>query len=136
MSKKQKSTLLRIIIALAVFIVLFVLEKLGVFEPLGAWAALIFAVPYIYIGYDVILRAGKNILKGDVFDENFLMMIATFGAFATGEYPEAVAVMLFYQVGEFFQSYAVNKSRASISELMDICPRICEPRYGGGCKQG
>ncbi len=122
MSKKQKSTLLRIIIALAVFIVLFVLEKLGVLEPLGAWAALIFAVPYIYIGYDVILRAGKNILKGDVFDENFLMMIATFGAFATGEYPEAVAVMLFYQVGEFFQSYAVNKSRASISELIDICP--------------
>lgn len=79
-------------------------------------------IPYLIIGYDVIGKAIKNIRNGQIFDENFLMMIATFGAFVVSEYVEAVAVMLFYQVGELFQSYAVGKSRASITALMDICP--------------
>ncbi len=83
---------------------------------------LIFLFGYLIIGGDVVLKAVKNILRGNVFDENFLMSIATVGAFIIGEYPEAVAVMLFYQVGEFFQDYAVNKSRKSIASLMDIRP--------------
>ncbi|MEE3496909.1 MAG: heavy metal translocating P-type ATPase, partial [Butyrivibrio sp.] len=85
---------------------------------------LIFLVPYVMIGYDVIKKAAVNISHGQVFDENFLMMIATFGAFGIGEYPEAVAVMLFYQIGELFQSYAVGKSRQSITEMMSIAPEI------------
>lgn len=88
----------------------------GIIEPIA------FAVPYLIIGYDILKKAIVNIFHGQVFDENFLMTVATIGAFATGEYDEASAVMLFYQVGELFQSYAVNKSRKSISELMDIRP--------------
>lgn len=86
------------------------------------WSLLLFLIAYLVIGGDVLLRAVKNILRGQVFDENFLMAIATVGAFAIGEYPEGVAVMLFYQVGELFQSYAVGRSRRSITELMDIRP--------------
>lgn len=85
---------------------------------------MMFMVPYLVSGYDVVWGAFKNIIKGQVFDENFLMSIATIGAFFVGDYPEAVAVMLFYQVGELFQSYAVNRSRRSISELMDIRPDV------------
>ena len=77
---------------------------------------------YLIIGYDVIFNAVRNISSGQIFDENFLMLIATIGAFGIKEYPEAVAVMLFYQIGETFQIYAVNKSRRSIAELMDIRP--------------
>ena len=80
----------------------------------------LFIISYIIVGGDVVKRAVKNIFKGQVFDENFLMSIATIGAFFIGEYPEDVAVMLFYQVGELFQSYAVGKSRKSIASLMDI----------------
>lgn len=83
---------------------------------------LIFIISYIIVGFEIVVKAIKNIFKGDVFDENFLMSIATIGAFAIGEFPEAVAVMLFYQVGELFQDYAVDKSRESISKLMDIRP--------------
>jgi Cd2+/Zn2+-exporting ATPase len=79
-----------------------------------------FITSYILVGGKVVLTAGKNILRGQVFDENFLMSIATIGAFAIGEYPEAVAVMIFYEIGEMFQDYAVGKSRKSISSLMDI----------------
>lgn len=82
----------------------------------------IFLVSYIIVGFDILKKALRNILRGKIFDENFLMSIATIGAFIIGEYPEAVAVMLFYQIGEYFQSYAVNKSRKSISNLMDIRP--------------
>lgn len=82
----------------------------------------LFIISYIIIGYDILKKAVKNIFRGKVFDENFLMAIATIGAFAIQEFPEAVAVMLFYQVGELFQSYAIDKSRKSISNLMDIRP--------------
>ena len=125
MTKKQKKMLKRIIISGILFVILFVLEKVGIFENvIFVIPAVLFLVPYLIIGYDVILRAFKNISKGHVFDENFLMMIATFAAYATGEFTEAVAVMLFYQVGELFQSYAVGKSRESISEMMSIAPEF------------
>ncbi|MBQ2610246.1 MAG: heavy metal translocating P-type ATPase, partial [Butyrivibrio sp.] len=107
------------------FTVLLVLEKTGLLDKLPLVVKFaIFLVPYIMIGYDVIKKAVINIRHGQVFDENFLMMIATFGAFGIGEYPEAVAVMLFYQIGELFQSYAVGKSRQSITEMMSIAPEI------------
>ena len=125
MTGKQKKTRNRILIVLVIFTVLLVLEKTGLLDkiPLVVKFA-IFLVPYIMIGYDVIKKAVINIRHGQVFDENFLMMIATFGAFGIGEYPEAVAVMLFYQIGELFQSYAVGKSRQSITEMMSIAPEI------------
>lgn len=82
----------------------------------------LFIISYIIVGYDILKKAVKNIFRGKVFDENFLMAVATIGAFAVQEFPEAVAVMLFYQVGELFQSYAVDKSRKSISNLVDIRP--------------
>ena len=81
---------------------------------------MLFAISYLIIGGEVLLTAVRNFLRGEVFDENFLMSIATLGAFIIGEYPEAVAVMLFYEIGEMFQGYAVSKSRRSISSLMDI----------------
>ncbi len=125
MTKKQKKTRNRIIIVLLMFVVLLILDKTGVFEDLPWFALLpIYLVPYIIIGYDVIRKAVINISHGQVFDENFLMMIATFGAFGIGEYSEALAVMLFYQVGELFQSYAVGKSRQSITDLMSIAPEF------------
>ncbi|MDE6141295.1 MAG: cadmium-translocating P-type ATPase, partial [Bacilli bacterium] len=83
---------------------------------------IIYVIAYIIVGYDIVLKAVRNIFKGKVFDENFLMTVATIGAFCIGEFPEAVAVMLFYQVGELFQSYAVDKSRKSVASLMDIRP--------------
>lgn len=92
---------------------------------------MIFAVPYLIVGYDIIFKAARNISHGQIFDENFLMMIATFGAFGVGEYLEAVAVMLFYQVGELFQGYAVGKSRQSITEMMDICPEYANIEEDG-----
>lgn len=125
MNKKQKSTLARIILAFVVYIAANVLMRIEGLPPwLEPWWAqcLLFLVPYVIIGGDIVVRAFRNIAHGQVFDENFLMMIATFGAFVVGEYSEGVAVMLFYQVGELFQSYAVNRSRQSITELMDICP--------------
>ena len=116
MNKKQKRVLYRIIAA-AVF-----LAAAYLLPTEGIWRFAVFGVPYLIIGYDVVWSALRNILRGEVFDERFLMMIATIGALAIGEYPEAVAVMLFYQVGELFQSVAVGKSRKSISALMDIRP--------------
>lgn len=125
MTGKQKKTRNRILIVLVIFTVLLVLEKTGLLDKLPLVVKFaIFLVPYIMIGYDVIKKAVINIRHGQVFDENFLMMIATFGAFGIGEYPEAVAVMLFYQIGELFQSYAVGKSRQSITEMMSIAPEI------------
>ncbi|WP_029321222.1 heavy metal translocating P-type ATPase [Butyrivibrio sp. AE3004] len=123
MTRKMKKTRNRIIGVLAAFIVLLIVDHIGLFEGLS-WPVIfvIYLIPYIVIGYDVLRKAFINISHGQVFDENFLMMIATFGAFAIGEYSEALAVMLFYQIGELFQSYAVGKSRASITELMSIAP--------------
>ncbi len=116
MSKREKKQLLRISISAVLYIIAILL-------PLDGFAKLaVFLVVYGIIGGDILLKAGRNILHGQVFDENFLMAVATVGAFFLREYPEGVAVMLFYQIGEWFQSYAVSKSRRSISELMDIRP--------------
>ena len=120
LNKKQRKWLLRIVIALLLTVVCFVIDK--VLEPEWYIALPMFVVPYLVCGYDVIKCAAVNIVHGQVFDEKFLMAIATVGAFATGEYPEAVAVMLFYQIGELFQSIAVGRSRKSIAGLMDIRP--------------
>ena len=124
MNKKQKKDLYRILIAAALFVPLFIIEHMELLENMPySWIPFgLCLVPYIIIGHDVIQKAARNIKNGQIFDENFLMMIATFGAFVIGEYIEAVAVMLFYQVGELFQSYAVGKSRASITALLEICP--------------
>ena len=116
MSKGQKIDLVRILLALVLWIVVWLL-------PLDGYLKLIaFLVPYLVIGYDVLWSAVRNILRGQVFDENFLMAVASIGAFCVAQYPEAVAVLLFYQVGELFQSLAVGKSRKSIAALMDIRP--------------
>ena len=116
MNKKQKKVLIRIIAAAALMILLSLLPARG-YLRLG-----LFLIPYLVIGYDILLKAGKGILHRQVFDENFLMAVATVGAIVLGEYTEGVAVMLFYQIGELFQSYAVGKSRRNISDLMDIRP--------------
>lgn len=116
MNKKQKKVLIRILLA-AVLMVLLSLLPLQ-----GGLRFLLFMIPYLIIGYDILKKAWKGILNKQVFDENFLMAIATVGAIILGEYVEGVAVMLFYQIGELFQSYAVGKSRRNISELMDIRP--------------
>ena len=116
MSKKQKRMLRRILVSAVLFVICVLL-------PVSGWPRLLaFLVPYGVIGWDVLWRAVRNIAHGQVFDENFLMALATVGALAIGEYPEAVFVMLFYQVGELFQSYAVDQSRKSITALMDIRP--------------
>ena len=120
MNKKQIKMLVRIITAAVLMIALTVLAK---FVTLNRWVEFIlFMVPYLVIGYDILKKAGKGILNKQVFDENFLMAVATIGAIALGDYKEGVAVMLFYQIGELFQSYAVGKSRRNITELMDIRP--------------
>lgn len=131
MTKKQKNMLLRIISSFILLAVLMICEHIGIL-PETIWIQLIlFLVPYLIIGYDIIVKAAKNIRRGQVFDENFLMMIATFGAFGARDFSEAAAVMLFYQVGELFQSYAVGKSRQSISEMMDICPEYANIEQEG-----
>ncbi len=116
MNKKQKKVLKRIMIAIVLMVIIKVLPVNGMIE------FILFMIPYLVIGYDILKKAGKGILNRQVFDENFLMAVATVGAIALGEYTEGVAVMLFYQIGELFQSYAVGKSRRNISELMDIRP--------------
>jgi len=109
-----------------------VLAAIGMFSPLSGMAELgIFIIAYLIIGGDIVLRAARNITRGQVFDENFLMAIATIGAFAIKQYPEGVAVMLFYQVGELFQTIAVNRSRKSISALMDIRPDAANLKRNG-----
>lgn len=116
LSKKQKKVLIRIIVAAVLMVALKLLPLEGYVE------FILFMIPYLIIGYDILKKAWKGILNKQVFDENFLMAIATVGAIILGEYTEGVAVMLFYQIGELFQSYAVGKSRKNISELMDIRP--------------
>ena len=116
MNKKQKKVFIRIIVAAVLMVALSLL-------PIDGWLKFVlFMIPYLVIGHDILLKAWKGILNRQVFDENFLMAVATIGAILLGDYKEGVAVMLFYQIGELFQSYAVGKSRRNISELMDIRP--------------
>lgn len=116
MTKKQKKVLIRIVVAAVLMVILH-------FVPIeGAWKGLLYLIPYAVIGYDILRKAVLGIMHGEVFDENFLMAVATVGAMALGEYSEGVAVMLFYQIGELFQAVAVGKSRKNISALMDIRP--------------
>ena len=128
MNKKQRNRRNRIAISLVCFLVLMILDLAGVLYGVHGFVLfVIYFIPYIIVGNDVIIRAAKNIRNGQVFDENFLMMIATFAAFGLGlfgdtQYSEALAVMLFYQIGEAFQDYAVGQSRASITEMMEIAP--------------
>ncbi len=133
MSKKQKKALIRIVIAAALTAVLLLLpldpEKFGLLR-LG-----LFLIPYLIVGYDILIKAGKGILNRQVFDENFLMAVATVGAIALGEYTEGVAVMLFYQIGELFQSIAVGKSRKNISAMMDIRPDYANIEENGALKR-
>ena len=131
MNKKQKNVLYRIIIAAVLMIVLVLL-------PLQEGSIIrfvLFLVPYFIIGYDILKKAFKGIKNKQVFDENFLMAVATIGAMALGEYTEGVAVMLFYQIGELFQSYAVGKSRRNISALMDIRPDYANLLVNGEVSQ-
>ena len=121
MNRKQKTVLARIIISLAALIICGVIAY--IFPDMPQWAQLLmYLVPYLIIGYDILKKAGKGIFNRQVFDENFLMAIATIGAMALGEFREGAAVMLFYQIGELFQGIAVGKSRRNIADLMDICP--------------
>ena len=129
MNKKQKKMLTRVIIA-AVLIVAFSLLPVEGYLRFG-----LFMIPYLVIGYDILLKAFKGILNKQVFDENFLMAVATVGAILLGDYSEGVAVMLFYQIGELFQSYAVGKSRRNISELMDIRPDYANIEKDGTLEQ-
>ena len=123
MTKKQKQTLYRIIVSAALLVTLIVLDHIGTLAPLHRLVRLgLYLLPYLLIGWDILWEAVEHILHGQVFDENFLMAVATVAAFAVGEYPEAAAVMLLYQVGELFQSCAVGKSRKSIAAMMDIAP--------------
>ena len=137
MTKKQKRMLVRIFAAFALYILLAAAEHMEALPPgLGKWGTLaLYLIPYVVIGWDIVYKALRNIRNGQVFDENFLMTVATFGAFGIGQYEEAVAVMLFYQVGELFQGYAVNRSRQSISDLMDICPEYANIEEDGQLKQ-
>ena len=129
--------LVRIAAAFVMLAVMLVVEHSGIGDRIQpVWLlAIISLIPYLVIGYDILWKAFRNIRNGQVFDENFLMMIATFGAFAVREYAEAVAVMLFYQIGEWFQGYAVGKSRQSISDMMDICPEYANLEQDGQLTQ-
>lgn len=135
MTKKQKKMLVRILVSGVLFVPLFVAEHMGKLTMKPIWAFLLFLIPYVIVGWDIVYRAIRNIRNGQIFDENFLMCVATFGAFAVQEFEEAVAVMLFYQVGELFQDYAVNRSRQSISDLMDICPEYANIEVDGELKE-
>ncbi len=135
MTKKQKKMLIRILVATALMIALYFIPVTGVLQ------LCLYLVPYLVVGYDILRKAGRGILNGRVFDENFLMAVATLGAFGlaiyekSGDYTEAIAVMLFYQVGELFQSYAVGKSRRNISALMDIRPDYANIEQDGELMQ-
>ncbi len=145
MNKKQKNWLKRILLALALFFTVMALDELGVLagifgEPGALYASFaLYLIPYLIAGHDVLLKAWRNIRRGEAFDESFLMAVATIGAFAMIFFPETephmaegAAVMLFYQVGELFQSYAVGKSRKSIAAMMDIAPDYANIERGRG----
>ena len=129
MTDKQKHALYRIIIS-AVLLIVFALMGLN-----GILKFALFLIPYLIVGLPVLKKAAVNISHGQVFDENFLMCLATIGALCIGDYPEAVFVMLFYQVGDLFESIAVGRSRDSISSLMDICPEYVNIERNGKIEQ-
>ena len=129
MNKKQKKMLVRIILSLVLVVVFSQLPVEG-YLRFG-----LFMIPYLIIGYDILKKAFKGIRNKQVFDENFLMAVATIGAILLGDYTEGTAVMLFYQIGELFQSYAVGKSRRNISELMDIRPDYANVENNGQLEQ-
>ena len=129
MTKKQKTNLIRIIVSAVLVIGVWV-------SPLTGWLeGVLYLIPYFIVGYDILLKAVKGIFRGQVFDENFLMAVATVGAMALGDWREGCAVMVFYQIGELFQSYAVGKSRRSISDLMDIRPDYANIESGGALEK-
>ncbi len=129
MTRKQKKMLVRILCSFVLFLVAWLMPVSGI------WKLLLYLPAYGVIGWDVVWRAVRNLAHGQLFDENFLMTLATVGAFCTGEYPESVTVMLFYQVGELFQSYAVGRSRKSIASLMDIRPDYANLERDGSIEQ-
>lgn len=132
MTEKQKKTLVRILVVFVLFAALMVGEHTGLLDGMNIWILFaVYVALYLAIGYDILYKAVRNIRNGQIFDENFLMALATIGAFGVQEFSEAVAVMLFYQVGELFQSYAVGKSRQSISAMMDICPEYANIERDG-----
>lgn len=139
MNKKQKKVLIRIIISMVLLVLIAVLTSEGLGIPYlsdnGIVQLVLYLIPYFVIGYDILKKAFKGIMNRQVFDENFLMAVATVGAICLGEYREGVAVMLFYQIGELFQSYAVGKSRRNISELMDIRPDYANIEGENGLEQ-
>ena len=136
MTKKQKHSLYRILAAAALLAAWMVLEHLGILEPLPRPAILgLYLIPYLLVGWDVLREAVEHIFHGQVFDENFLMAVASVAAFCVGEYPEAAAVMLLYQVGELFQSCAVGKSRKSIADMMDIVPEYANLETEDGVEE-
>lgn len=129
MNKKQKKMLTRILIA-AIMV-----AALSLVPVQGYLKAVLYMIPYLVIGYDILLKAWKGIRNRQVFDENFLMAVATVGAICLGDFKEGTAVMLFYQIGELFQSYAVGKSRRNISELMDIRPDYANVERNGSLEK-
>ena len=134
MNKKQKKMLIRILIAAVLMVVLHFVPASGILR------FVLYMIPYAIIGYDILIKAGKGIKNRQPFDENFLMAVATVGAIVlgltrSGDYTEAISVMLFYQVGEWFQSYAVGKSRRNISQLMDIRPDYANIEQDGALEQ-
>ena len=133
MSKKQQKVLKRIVVALLLLIAVSILDALV--EMPWILRLALYLVPYLVIGYDILKKAGKGILKRQVFDENFLMAVATIGAVCLGEFKEGAAVMLFYQIGELFQSIAVGKSRKNIAALMDIRPDYANVEVDGSLEQ-
>ena len=137
MTKKQKDMLKRILVTAVLYVALVAADHMKMISAVfTGWKMLfLYLIPYFVIGWDILYKAVRNIKNGQVFDENFLMAVATIGAFGVNEYSEAVAVMLFYQVGELFQSYAVNRSRQSITDLMDICPEYANIEEDGQLKQ-
>ena len=129
MTKKQKTNLIRILVSAVLVAAIWL-------SPLTGWLeGVLYLIPYFIIGYDILLKAVKGIFRGQVFDENFLMAVATVGAMALGDWREGCAVMVFYQVGELFQSYAVGKSRRSISDLMDIRPDYANIEQDGALEK-
>ena len=129
MTKKQKTNLIRILVSAVLVAAIWL-------SPLTGWLeGVLYLIPYFIVGYDILLKAVKGIFRGQVFDENFLMAVATVGAMALGDWREGCAVMVFYQVGELFQSYAVGKSRRSISDLMDIRPDYANIEQDGALEK-
>ena len=137
MTKKQKKIRNRLILVAIIYFPLLLLDKLGVYEHVsGIWLPIVlYLIPYVLVSYDVFIHAFKNIGHGRFLDERFLMCIATVAAFCTGECSEGVAAMLFYQVGELFESYAVNRSRESIKDLMSIAPEYANVELDGKLEQ-